>query len=953
MESSDYSDVFVSYRRKDVDFAKKLVASIQAEGKECWIDWEDIPPGSVGFSDDIKRGLEGADAFIAILSPDYLESTYCVDLELQYAIDLKKKLIPIVLKKFDDYPVPGGIGHINWIYFTPHAGIENDYDTSLEKVMQALNQDLEHARAHKRFMLRALEWDSNERNNGRLLTKAEITEGEAWLNDALGKSPHPTDLHKEYILESRNFSRQQQRRLLTGVSVALVVSIVFLIAAIFMGLEAQRQKQVAEIAEANASRRAEVNNSLALAAAANQPANANIAVALALEATRIENPPPEIFTTLMNIAYPAGIRARREFAPHHEFFEIFSPMFYPAISPDAELIVLWEKLYDVQTGELLATFSEVPQTVMYVAEFLPDGKHVILAGDAGVKDGVTEEDLIFAALYSLDGELIRRFPTGFGVSDMYITPDGVHLMTYLVDGRAMLWDIETGEQLGEFEQENGFVAISPDMTLLTRISEASNSPNNLVEIVDLDSEEVQHAFEVPPFTYISSFDYLLGAQNVRFSPDSSELLFLSPSLASYDVQTGQLLQTYSGHDQQVRTARYSANGEMIVSVSNKDVDMFVWNRHTGEKITELDGHEDPVLFADFADETGQVVSFDQLGNTFIWDVRSGDLLLSLPLSRTIQYQSLRFNDELNHLVTLELLDYEGDMELVIREQNTWEEISRIALSISSAWLNADGSLVLSTLEERAEDGGIIISNHVTLQDSFNGDILAEIEITTTRKLQSAEFATNGTTVLFTLMDEDTYESVLALWNWETGQLDRDFETADSRYSGFVDDNEDSATILLPNEDEGRNEYAIVIQNNETDEIENILATRVIPINDFFFYPADNRILISGFSASGGGGGSPSGIDFSFFNIATELVMVSTETNQVVRDYGQNSWEFWLNSDETMIANNGPDDGVTVWRIDTLELLIDWTCANRYVAELSTEQRETFRIENTESICSSE
>jgi hypothetical protein len=34
MPASDFSDVFVSYRRKDVDFAKKLVEQLQQTGKE-------------------------------------------------------------------------------------------------------------------------------------------------------------------------------------------------------------------------------------------------------------------------------------------------------------------------------------------------------------------------------------------------------------------------------------------------------------------------------------------------------------------------------------------------------------------------------------------------------------------------------------------------------------------------------------------------------------------------------------------------------------------------------------------------------------------------------------------------------------------------------------------------------------------------------------------------------
>ena len=67
MPASEFSDVFVSYRRLDVDFVKRLVEDLQKDGKEVWVDWEDIPPGVEGFADEIKRGLEGADTFIAVL----------------------------------------------------------------------------------------------------------------------------------------------------------------------------------------------------------------------------------------------------------------------------------------------------------------------------------------------------------------------------------------------------------------------------------------------------------------------------------------------------------------------------------------------------------------------------------------------------------------------------------------------------------------------------------------------------------------------------------------------------------------------------------------------------------------------------------------------------------------------------------------------------------------------
>ena len=99
MVTSEFSDVFLSYRRTDVEFAKQMADAFRAAGKEVWVDWEDIPPGSEGFTDDIKRGLEGTTAFVCVLSPDYLDSPYCVDMELNYAAQLKKKIVPVVWKR--------------------------------------------------------------------------------------------------------------------------------------------------------------------------------------------------------------------------------------------------------------------------------------------------------------------------------------------------------------------------------------------------------------------------------------------------------------------------------------------------------------------------------------------------------------------------------------------------------------------------------------------------------------------------------------------------------------------------------------------------------------------------------------------------------------------------------------------------------------------------------------
>lgn len=290
MTASEFSDVFVSYRRKDVEFVKQLVADLQKHEKEVWVDWEDIPPGVEGFADEIKRGLEGADAFIAVLSPNYLESTYCVDMELSYAVQLNKKIIPIVLEKFDGYDIPKGIGHINWIYFTPHAGQENDYAASFPKIMDVMHTDLEHVRLHKRFLLRAIEWQTNHKAVSFLMTGDEIDQAQAWLTNAVGKDPLPTDLHKDYINSSLMNQKRRQRILFAGVLFALMVSIALAILSLIGFNNASIAQAEAETNEALAqTAQAEAESNEAIAQTAQAEAETNEALAQAAKAEAENN----------------------------------------------------------------------------------------------------------------------------------------------------------------------------------------------------------------------------------------------------------------------------------------------------------------------------------------------------------------------------------------------------------------------------------------------------------------------------------------------------------------------------------------------------------------------------------------------------------------------------------------------------------------------------------------
>jgi tetratricopeptide (TPR) repeat protein len=197
------NDVFISYRRKDVDFVKRLETALRDTGR-------DIPPGVVGFSKEIEAGIEGANSFIAVLSPDYLQSEYCL-MELRRAVELNKRLIPIVYRPIDGSPIPNGIGHINWVYFCPQAGQANTFEEAFPKVITAIEADMEHTRKHTWLQMRARDWNDKKRDPSLLLSGTDLADAETWLAVGADKNPRPTATHREYILAGVAAQRQQQQ----------------------------------------------------------------------------------------------------------------------------------------------------------------------------------------------------------------------------------------------------------------------------------------------------------------------------------------------------------------------------------------------------------------------------------------------------------------------------------------------------------------------------------------------------------------------------------------------------------------------------------------------------------------------------------------------------------------------------------------------------------------------
>ena len=272
------ADVFVSYSRRDSEFVRRLASSITECGKEIWVDTEGIADGEV-FPEAIKRAIEQSDAFLFVITPASVASAYCEN-EVEYARELQKRIVPVLRDPVSDAELPAEIRDRNWIPFTE----SDEFDASLGRLVAALDTDLEAAKAHTRWLVKALEWEAEGRDRSFLLRGSELKTAEAWLaTSPEAADPAPTSLQREYLLASRESAGRRQR-LIVGASVV--------VAAVSVGLLVFALISRSQAVSAQVSARAQA---LSAESQAELPDDPEISLILGMRAVREKPTPQSLF----------------------------------------------------------------------------------------------------------------------------------------------------------------------------------------------------------------------------------------------------------------------------------------------------------------------------------------------------------------------------------------------------------------------------------------------------------------------------------------------------------------------------------------------------------------------------------------------------------------------------------------------------------------------------------
>jgi WD40 repeat protein/serine/threonine protein kinase/DNA-binding winged helix-turn-helix (wHTH) protein len=460
----------------------------------------------------------------------------------------------------------------------------------------------------------SLAWDGGGRDPGELLRGARLEATQTWAQDNPSSLSH---LEQEYLeaslrlrdevqaaelerVEQRERTNKRLRRMLLSVGLALLVAVVAGFVAVGQRNDASRSAAVATVRE------------LSSASRANLESDPDLSLLLAIEAAETMQA-NDLYVAEAEESLHRALSGHRGIltVPNHENgLAHFSPdgsRFIALTHPtDGSILQVWDTDARSPILDLVGHEDDILDAVY---------------DPAGGRIATTSFDGTVRLWDAVTGVMERVFDGGSsGPIIPAFSHDGTLLAANTFGGEVLVWDIATANLIMTLPPPEGFddsegdiginLAFSPDDATLAAAYE-SNAVLGPV-LWGLDDAQPIAIFEG---------GHQEPVIDVGFTPDGTRLVSSSDdgTVVIWDVSTGEIVSTFTGHDHEVRDLQISADGRFVASAGTPLV--LVWDLQTLEVVHRLPGHSGEVDGIDISSDGRYVLSGSSADRTTrLWDI---------------------------------------------------------------------------------------------------------------------------------------------------------------------------------------------------------------------------------------------------------------------------------------------------------------------------------------------
>lgn len=438
-------------------------------------------------------------------------------------------------------------------------------------------------------------------------------------------------------------------------------------------------------------------------------------------------------------------------------------------SPDGSKIVtgtwFYTELWDTETGEKLFDFDVLNLGVLRneTVNFSPDGKMLV----------------VFNSVYDLKtGELLYQLDQGKrGLVSVKFNPDSTKLVTAMEDGSIILWNAKNGEQISIMTGHSKYVNLaifSPDGKKILSVSDdetaivwetdsakllyrleghtseiksgSFDSWGNRVLTIsfseailwDANTGERLHSYKIAGGIHNGAALYPNNNSVITASGDCQVWMDyadrLKCSLADYNTD-----QSYQYYNQVI----VSADGKTLVVLSGKDIRVWqltskIFYKAQGERYT----------IWDISPDSNKMIGIN-LRNAIIWDAKTGEPLTTL--SDNTYINEAWFSPDGNKIVT------DHGKNLVLWDAATGKQLTTITSNnyIGFLQFSPDSTKILIQYSTSG--------NNTVIRDASSGKFICRLS---TGYITTACFSRDGTKVV----TAERYKRKASIWDVQTGEL---------------------------------------------------------------------------------------------------------------------------------------------------------------------------------------